>query len=80
MQMEFQRAGAEILAHDQWINLKETAKAIDPEHNSLNDMLDRFGIDRSTRAQFHGAKIDALLTAQLYQSYLRDNLVHRPHQ
>ncbi len=59
--------GGYEIPHDRWINLKKVAVVLSPEANSLNDMLDRFGIDRSGRGEKHGALTDALLTAQLFR-------------
>lgn len=64
---EFNRAGLVAVPHERWINIKKTAIALSATANSLNDMLDRFGIDRSARAVKHGALIDAHLTAQLFR-------------
>lgn len=40
---------------------------------SLNRMLDQYGIDRSVRAERHGALIDSRLLAQLYLAMTRGN-------
>jgi DNA polymerase III epsilon subunit-like protein len=48
------------------LNIKKWAQQIDPQHNSLDSMLDRYNIDRTSRAQFHGALVDARLTAEYY--------------
>ncbi|HNQ92355.1 MAG TPA: exonuclease domain-containing protein [Alphaproteobacteria bacterium] len=69
MEKEFERSRRTPIDHARWINMKTLARKIDPEHNSLNDMLDRFGIDRSSRNIHHGALIDARLTAELYLRY-----------
>lgn len=69
MATEFKRAGRPVLDHARWINMKEWARRISPEKNSLNDMLDRYGIDRTARDKHHGALMDARLTADLYTKY-----------
>jgi|TARA_R110000868_G_scaffold290858_2_gene551093 DNA polymerase-3 subunit epsilon len=66
MNMEFQKAGFGEVGHGQWLNIKKWAQQIDPQHNSLDSMLDRYNIDRTSRAQFHGALVDARLTAEYY--------------
>lgn len=66
MNMELQKAGFAEIPHGQWLNIKKWAQQIDPQHNSLDSMLDHFNIDRNSRAQYHGALIDARLTAEYY--------------
>lgn len=66
MQIEFLRAGQAEIPHERWVNMKEWAKRIDSQNNSLNAMLDRFGIDRTARNQHHGALIDARLASELF--------------
>ena len=63
---EFTRAGLPIIDHARWVNLKPWAVTKSPEKNSLNHMLDLYGVDRSAREARHGALIDAELTAKYY--------------
>ena len=67
LNMEFSRAGLNIIPHSRWINIKKAAIALSATANSLNDMLDRFNIDRSARNKHHGALIDAELTTTLFR-------------
>lgn len=64
---EFNRAGLAVIPHARWGNIKKVAMELSPSANSLDNMLDLFGIDRSARAEKHGALIDAELTAQLFR-------------
>lgn len=52
--------------HCKVIDTLAMAKRKYPPPNSLNALCDRFGIDRSPRAQYHGALIDAKLLAEVY--------------
>ena len=74
---EFNRAGLAVVPHARWINIKKAAIALSATANSLNDMLDRFGIDRSARIVKHGALIDAQLTTQLLRK-MREDTVAAP--
>lgn len=69
---EFNRASLAIIPHTRWINIKKVAMELSPSANSLDNMLDLFGIDRSARAEKHGALIDADLTAQLFRKMRHD--------
>jgi DNA polymerase-3 subunit epsilon len=69
---EFTRAAQAPIAHHRFINLKTVARALSPDQNSLNDMMDRYNIDRTDRAQHHGAKLDAVLTAKVLRSMMQD--------
>lgn len=68
---EFNRAGRAVIPHDRWVNIKKIAIALSPAANSLDNMLDLFGIDRRARMEKHGALIDADLTAKLFRKMHR---------
>ncbi|MDB5492483.1 MAG: polymerase epsilon subunit [Micavibrio sp.] len=69
---EFNRVGHPDISHDRFVNLKKIARQISPNANSLNDMLDHYGINRKSRDIFHGALDDTKLTAKLFRAYLND--------
>jgi DNA polymerase-3 subunit epsilon len=64
--IELVRAGFAAIPHTDWLNIKKWAQQVDPIKNGLDSMLDLYKIDRSSRAQFHGALVDAKLTAEYY--------------
>ena len=70
---EFNRVGHPGISHDRFVNLKKIAQKISPNANSLNDMLDHYGINRRSRDAFHGAMDDTKLTVKLFRAYLNDN-------
>jgi len=57
-------------------NTVSTFRAMDPGHKSYNmdNMMDRYGIDRSSRT-YHGALLDSQLLAELYYKVLREGKV-----
>ena len=64
---EFTAIGARPIAGDRAIDTLEMARARFPGvSNSLDALCRRFGIDNSTRADAHGALIDAELLAAVY--------------
>ncbi|MBX2834852.1 MAG: hypothetical protein KTR28_07760 [Micavibrio sp.] len=67
-EMELVRAGEDVIAHERWINMKKWAQVLDAEKNSLNTLLDRYGVDKGERdgKKGHGALSDALLTAKVF--------------
>ena len=66
LNFELKDNGFKAIPHHQWVNIKKWAQKLSKDNNSLDDMLTRYGIDKSTRAKNHGALIDAELTAKLY--------------
>jgi len=72
---EMEMAGHEGYAPEQWKNMRPWAKKlVAPGKGSLNDLLDKYGIDRSERDDDtgHGGIIDAELTAALYPKLKAD--------
>lgn len=67
---EMERAGMPPFPREQWINMRYWAGTVfsGAGKNSLNDVLDKYAIDRSGRNENdgHGGMVDAELTAQLY--------------
>lgn len=63
---ELERTNLPIFPHNKYLNIKKWAQVISPEKNSLNDMLDMFGINRTSRENGHGALDDAQLTAKYF--------------
>jgi DNA polymerase-3 subunit epsilon len=72
LNLEFARVARPAIPHERWVNLKNVARALSHDANSLNDMLDRYGIDRRERDKHHGAKIDAQQTASVLRAMLQD--------
>lgn len=65
---ELARQGVTPPPASQWVNVRRWAEALyGPDQARLDHILDRYGIDRSTRdAQGHGALLDAELLARAY--------------
>jgi DNA polymerase-3 subunit epsilon len=66
LNFELKDNGFKTIPHSQWVNIKKWAQSLSKDKNSLDDMLDRYGIDRNARKKNHDALIDAEMTAKLY--------------
>lgn len=74
LNMEFSKAGVDIVPESQWQNVRRWSEEMFGNDNAtLDRVLDHYGISRAERDEKgHGAILDARLLSDVYPSLLKD--------